>query len=163
MVEAFKTNGSSPPARRYRLKLATWTVVREPGQLSPRELDSPTAVAELALDLVHSADDGREHFWCILLDAQLRYLMHTEVSVGTLTASLVQPREVFGPALREGVASLILVHNHPSGDPTPSREDIRLTRQLVEAGKLLDVPIHDHIIVGNAGSAWASLAERGLL
>jgi DNA repair protein RadC len=149
MLDAFKTNGMSPPARRYRLKLATWTVVREPGRPSPRKLDNPIAVAELARDFVRAGDDGREHFWCVLLDAQLRYLMHTEVSVGTLTASLVHPREVFGPAVREGAASVVLAHNHPSGDPTPSREDLRLTRQLIEAGKLLDVPVHDHVIVGN--------------
>jgi DNA repair protein RadC len=148
---------------RYRLKLATWTVVREPGQPSPRKLDGPSAVAELARDLARSADDGREHFWCLLVDCQLRHLMHTEVSVGTLNSSLVHAREVFGPAIREGAASLILVPNHPSGDPTPSREDLRLTRQLVEAGKLLDVPIHDHIIIGNGTDAWVSLAERGLL
>jgi DNA repair protein RadC len=120
MLDAFKTNGTSPPARRYRLKLATWTVVREAGQPSPRRLDSPTVVADLARDLIRAADDGREHFWCVLLDVQLRYLMHTEVSVGTLTTSLVHPREVFGPAVREGAASLLLAHNHPSGDPTPS-------------------------------------------
>jgi DNA repair protein RadC len=163
MVEAFKTSGSSPPARRYRLKLASWIVVREPGQPSPRKLDGPSTSAGLARDLADGADDGREHFWCVLLDARLRYLMHTEVSVGTLNASLVRPREVFGPAVREGAASLILVHNHPSGDPTPSREDIRLTRQLVEAGRLLDVLIHDHVIVGNGTDAWVSFAERGLL
>jgi DNA repair protein RadC len=163
MLDAFCTNGSSPPARRYRLKLATWTVVREPGQPSPRKLEGPAAVAELALDLTRGADDGREHFWCVLLDAQFRYLLHTEVSVGTLNASLVHPREVFGPALREGAASLVLIHNHPSGDPTPSQEDIRLTRQLAEAGRLLDVPVHDHLIVGNGTTAYVSFAERGLL
>ena len=79
MLDAFKTNGSSPPARRYRLKLAAWTIVREPGRPSPRKLDGPTAVAELSLDLARSADDGREHFWAVLLNAQLGYLMHTEV------------------------------------------------------------------------------------
>jgi DNA repair protein RadC len=163
MLDAFHTNGSSPPARRYRLKLATWTVVREPGRPSPRKLDGPNAVSELSLDLVRCADDGREHFWAVLLSAQLGYLMHTEVSVGTLNASLVHPRKVFGPALREGAASLVLIHNHPSGDPTPSREDIRLTRQLVEAGKLLDLPVHDHVIVGNGTDNWVSFAERGLL
>jgi DNA repair protein RadC len=163
MIDAFKTNGSSPPARRYRLKLATWTVVREPGQLSPRRLDGPAPSSELARDLARDADDGREHFWAVLLDSQLRYLLHTKVSVGTLTGTLVHPREVFGPALREGAASLVLVHNHPSGDPTPSREDIRLTRQLVDAGKLLDVPVHDHVTVGNGTDAWVSFAERGLL
>lgn len=163
MLDAFKTNGSSPPARRYRLKLATWTIVREQGQPSPRKLDGPVASSELARDLARDADDGREHFWAVFLDAQLRYVMHAEVSVGTLTASLVHPREVFGPALREGAASLILVHNHPSGDPSPSREDIALTRKLVEAGKLLDVPIHDHVIVGNGGAQYVSMAERGLV
>jgi DNA repair protein RadC len=130
MVDAFKTNGSSPPARRYRLKLATWSIVREPGRPSPRRLDGPTAVSELAIDLARGTDDGREHFWTIFLNAQLGYLMHTEVSIGTLNASLVHPREVFGPALREGAASLVLVHNHPSGDPTPSQEDLRLTASL---------------------------------
>ena len=163
MLDAFRTNGSSPPARRYRLKLATWTIVREPGQPSPWKLDGPAAVAELALDLARGADDDREHFWAVLLSAQLGYLMHTEVSVGTLSASLVHPREVFGPALREGAASLVLIHNHPSGDPTPSQEDIRLTRQLAEAGRLLDVPVHDHLIVGNGATAYVSFAERGLL
>ena len=163
MLDAFHTNGSSPPARRYRLKVATWTVVRESGQPSPRKLDGPPAVSELAIDLSRSADDGREHFWAVLLSAQLGYLMHTEVSVGTLNASLVHSREVFGPALREGAASLVLNHNHPSGDPTPCQEDIRLTRQLAEAGRLLDVPVHDHLIVGNGTTAYVSFAERGLL
>jgi DNA repair protein RadC len=163
MVVAFDTVGTSPPARRYRLKLATWTIVREAGQPSARKLDSPSAVVALAHDLACSADDGREHFWAVLLDAKLGYLLHTEVSVGTLTGTLVHPREVFAPALREGAASLILAHNHPSGDPTPSRDDIRLTRQLVDAGKLLDVPIHDHVIVGNGTNAWLSFAERALL
>jgi DNA repair protein RadC len=162
MLDAFRTNGSSPPARRYRLKLATWTIVREPGQPSPRKLDGPTAVSELSLDLARSADDD-EHFWAVLLNARLGYLMHTEVSAGTLNASLVHPREVFGPAVREGAASLVLIHNHPSGDPTPSQQDIRLTRQLVEAGRLLDVPVHDHLIVGNGTTAYVSFAERGLL
>lgn len=149
--------------RRYRLKLATWTVVREPGQPSPRTLSSPLAVVELAKDLVLAADDDKEHFWVVLLNAQNHYLLHTEVSVGTQSASLVHPREVLGPALREGAASIILLHNHPSGDPTPSREDIRLTRQLADCARLFDIALHDHIIIGNGSLNWTSLAERGLL
>ena len=163
MIEAFKTNGSSPPARRYRLKLATWTVVREPGQPSPRKLDGPNAVAELARDFLRDADDDKEHFWVVLLNAQNRYLLHTEVSVGTQSSSLVHPREVLGAALREGAASIICVHNHPSGDATPSAEDIRLTRQLAEAARLVDVRLHDHVIIGSGTETWVSLAERGLL
>jgi DNA repair protein RadC len=89
--------------------------------------------------------------------------MHTLVSTGIQSASLVHPREVLGPALREGAASIILVHNHPSGDPAPSREDIRLTRQLVDGARLLDLRIHDHLIIGNGTERWVSLKERGLL
>lgn len=150
-------------ARRYRLKLATWTVVRECGTPSPRTLSTPAAVAELARDLLREHDDDKEHFWAILLNAQNHYLLHTQVSVGTQSASLVHPREVLGPALREGASSLILIHNHPSGDPTPSREDLRLTRQLRDAAALLDLNLHDHIIVGNGTASWVSMAERGLL
>jgi DNA repair protein RadC len=146
---------------RYRLKLATWTVVRQPDQPSPRILSDPEAAAFLGIDLIRAADDDKEHFWAILLNAQNHYLMHTPVSTGTQSASLVHPREVLGPAVREGAASLILVHNHPSGDPTPSREDLRLTRQLAEAAKMLDLRLHDHIIVGNGSERWVSLAQRG--
>ena len=149
--------------RRYHLKLATWTVVRESGGLSPRTLSNPAAVAELARDLLRDYDDDKEHFWAIFLNAQNHYLLHTLVSTGTQSASLVHPREVLGPALREGAASLVLVHNHPSGDPTPSREDLRLTRQLAEAAALLDLRVHDHVIIGNGTGAWVSLAERGQL
>jgi DNA repair protein RadC len=147
--------------RRYRLRLATWTVVRESGAPSPRRLGGPEPVAELARDLLRDHDDDKEHFWAIFLDAKNHYLMHTLISIGTQSASLVHPREVLGPALREGAASVILIHNHPSGDPDPSREDLRLTRQLADAAALLDLTLHDHIIIGNGTGAWVSLAERG--
>jgi len=146
---------------RYRLKVATWTVVREDNQASPRELSSPEAVALLAIDLTEASDDDKEHFWVLLVNAQNHYLMHTEVSVGTQSATLVHPREVLGPAVREGASAIILVHNHPSGDPTPSREDLRLTRQLREGAQLLDLRLHDHIIIGNGTRTWISLAQGG--
>ena len=149
--------------KRYRLKIATWTVVREAGQPSPRKLDSPEAVAELARDLFRDQDDDKEHFWAILLNAQNHYLLAHLVSTGTQSATLVHPREVLGPALREGAAALILIHNHPSGNPSPSREDLRLTRQLVDAAQLVDLKIHDHVIIGNGSGAWVSLATRGLM
>jgi len=149
--------------KRYRLKLATWTVVREPGAPSPRTLSSPAEVAELARDLLRDHDDDKEHFWAIFVNAQNHYLLHTLVSTGTQSASLVHPREVMGPALREGASGVILVHNHPSGDPTPSREDLRLTRQLVDAATLLDLRLLDHVIIGNGSGASVSMAERGLI
>jgi DNA repair protein RadC len=151
------------PSKRYRLKLATWTVVREPGQPSPRILSDPESVVALTRDLLAEADDDKEHFWAIYLNAQNHYLFHTEVSVGIQSSSLVHPREVLGPALREGAASIILVHNHPSGDPTPSREDVRLTRQLADSAKLVDVRLHDHIVIGSGTLSWLSFALRGIL
>lgn len=103
----------------------------------------------------------REVFRVALLDAQNGLLRDLVVSEGTLSASLVHPREVFKPAILESAASVILLHNHPSGDPTPSREDVRLTRQLVECAALLDLRIHDHVIIGRG--RFASLAEQGVI
>jgi DNA repair protein RadC len=104
-------------------------------------------------------DLKKEVFRMALLDTQNGLLRDALISEGTLTASLVHPREVFKPAILESAASIILVHNHPSGDPTPSREDLRLTRQLVECSKLLDLRIHDHVIIGR--ERFVSLAQRG--
>jgi DNA repair protein RadC len=106
-------------------------------------------------------DLTREVFRIALLDAQNGLLRDRVISEGTLSASLVHPREVFKLAILESAASVILLHNHPSGDPPPSREDVRLTRQLVECARLLDLRIHDHGIVGRG--AYVSLAEKGLI
>ena len=106
-------------------------------------------------------DLPREVFRVALLDAQNGLLRDRVVSEGTLSASLVHPREVFKPAILECAASVILLHNHPSGDPTPSREDVRLTRQLVECARLLDLRVHDHVIIGRG--SFVSLAERGII
>jgi DNA repair protein RadC len=106
-------------------------------------------------------DLRKEVFRLALLDAQNALLKDVVVSEGTLSASLVHPREVFKPAILESAASIILLHNHPSGDPTPSREDLRLTRQLIECSRLLDLPIHDHVIIGR--ERFISLAQRGSL
>jgi DNA repair protein RadC len=117
----------------------TYTVAREQGPTSWPALSSPDAAAEFARELLAAHDDDREHFWAIFLNAQNGYTGHHLVSTGSLSASIVHPREVLGPALREGAAHLILVHNHPSGDPTPSKEDVSLTRQLVEGARLLGI------------------------
>lgn len=106
-------------------------------------------------------DLQKEVFRVALLDAQNGLLKDVVVSEGTLSASLVHPREVFKPAILESAASVILLHNHPSGDPTPSREDLRLTRQLVECARLLDLRVHDHVVIGHG--RYISLAQRGAL
>ncbi|MCH7824615.1 MAG: DNA repair protein RadC [Acidobacteria bacterium] len=102
-----------------------------------------------------------ESFGVLLLDARNRLLSDDILSQGGWSASVVRPREVFRRALLAGAPALILYHNHPSGDPAPSREDIQITRQLVEAGQLLGIKVLDHLIVGAEG--YASLRERGLL
>jgi DNA repair protein RadC len=122
-------------------------------------LSSPAEVFARYGPLMEDLD--KEVFRIALLDAQNGLLRDVVVSEGTLSASLVHPREVFKPAILESAASLILLHNHPSGDPTPSREDLRLTRQLVECSRLLELHIHDHVVIGHG--RFASLAERGEL
>lgn len=102
-----------------------------------------------------------ERFFVLLLDGRHRLLREVVISQGTLTASLVHPREVFRPALREAAAAVVLVHNHPSGDPTPSTEDHEITLRLFEAGALVGVPVLDHVVVAERG--WSSLCELGAL
>jgi len=135
--------------RRLRARVpATRTVLGSPAQVH-------AAFGPLMEELT------REVFRVALLDAQNGLLRDVVVSEGTLSASLVHPREVFKPAILESAASVILLHNHPSGDPTPSREDVRLTRQLVECARLLDLRIHDHVIIGRG--RFTSLAEQGVI
>jgi DNA repair protein RadC len=92
----------------------------------------------------------REVFYCLLLDTRNRYLREERISEGSLTASLVHPREAFRAAVREAASAVIFAHNHPSGDPAPSREDADLTRRLWEAGRVLGIRVLDHVIVGAA-------------
>ena len=106
-------------------------------------------------------DARHERFLLVLLDGRHRMLREVVISQGTLTASLVHPREVFRPALREAAAAVVLVHNHPSGDPTPSREDQEITERLAAAGELLGIPVLDHVVVAERG--YVSLRESGLL
>ena len=103
----------------------------------------------------------QEEFWALLLTSAGTVSRQSRITVGTLNCSLVHPRECFHLAVREPAASIIFVHNHPSGNPEPSAEDLAVTRQLVEAGKILGIPVVDHIII--ARGSHTSLAERGLI
>jgi DNA repair protein RadC len=102
-----------------------------------------------------------EEFHVAVLDAQHRLERDITVTRGILNSSLVHPREVFREAIAERAAAVILVHNHPSGDPSPSMDDRKVTEQLVAAGQLLDIPVHDHVIIGRG--RYTSFAEAGLL
>ena len=106
-------------------------------------------------------DARQEVFTVILLDSKNRYLGEETVALGSLNQSIVHPREVFRPAIQRAAASVILVHNHPSGDPGPSDEDVRVTQRLVEAGKLIGIRVLDHIIVGE-GRYFSFFDQRRL-
>jgi DNA repair protein RadC len=103
----------------------------------------------------------KECFWDVLLDGKNRIIKVIKVSEGSLTSSLVHPREVFRPAIREAAAAVLFVHNHPSGDPAPSQEDIQITRRLVETGRIIGIRALDHVIIG--GFRYFSFADQGLL
>jgi len=103
----------------------------------------------------------KEHFYVLCLDTRNRVSNKRQVSIGNLDSSIVHPREVFKDAISSLAASVIFVHNHPSGDLEPSSEDVNLTRRLVEAGELLGIPVLDHIIVSDKG--YTSLKSRNLL
>jgi len=106
-------------------------------------------------------DSRKEYFLTLLLDGKNRIIRRAQVSEGSLNQSIVHPREVFVPAVKESAAAIILVHNHPSGDPAPSSEDIAITRRLREAGDIMGIKILDHIIIGDG--EFVSFVERGLL
>ncbi len=116
-----------------------------------RDVRQKIASPEAAYALVRNRLEGatQEHFVVLLLDAKCRLITLETVAVGTLTEVIVHPREVFRPAIRHGAAGLILVHNHPSGDPTPSEEDKEVTLFLSQAAELLQIKFHDHLIIGN--------------
>ncbi|MBS4022944.1 MAG: DNA repair protein RadC [Dethiobacter sp.] len=103
----------------------------------------------------------REHFLIVLLDTKHKLMGLEEISIGSLNASLIHPREVFRPAIQKACACIILVHNHPSGDPTPSREDLDVTKRLTEAGRLVGIEVLDHVVIGDG--RYISFREKGLL
>ncbi len=106
-------------------------------------------------------DLRKEVFRVLLLNRANRLIKEVTISEGTLEASIVHPRDVFREAIIEPAAGIILIHNHPSGNPSPSEEDLRITKQLVEAGRLLGIKVYDHIIL--AGESYRSLADEGLM
>ena len=124
----------------------------------PPAISGPGDVFVLARDI---RERRREHFLVLYLDARHR-VQHAEViSIGTLNASIVHPREVFSPAIARPAASIVLCHNHPSGETTPSDDDVAITRRLVQSGELLGIPVLDHVVVSRTG--WASFRESRLM
>ena len=138
------------------------TCVREGGiQTERTSLEDPAKVWELAKQYIGLPGEEREHFVVFFLDARNVVKGVQTVSIGTLTASLVHPREVYRPAVVSGSAAVIVCHNHPSGDLEPSAEDREATRRIAQAGRILGVSLLDHVIVTDAG--YSSFRQRGYL
>jgi DNA repair protein RadC len=123
------------------------------------DIKNPEAVCKVISSSIK--EKAKEHFKLILLNSRNKKIGISTISIGTLTTSLVHPREVFKEALAHSAASVILAHNHPSGDPEPSEDDLKITKKLVESGKILGVEVIDHIIVGK--NSFYSFREKGLI
>lgn len=141
----------------YRVKLVRETALAHDRPQGSRPEDFAAILHTYLPD-----DTDREHFVVMFLDSALRVIGIQTVHIGAMTHSLAEPREVFKAALLVNASSVLLCHNHPGGDPTPSRADCTATRRMVDAGTLLDIHVIDHIILG-AYRTFASMKERGLM
>ncbi len=126
---------------------------------SNKKIASPGDIAEIFIPLLR--DEVKEKFYVICLNTANKIIKYELISVGSLNSSVVHPREVFKVAIENNSANIILLHNHPSGNQEPSNEDISLTRKMVEAGKLMEIQVFDHIII--AGNKYTSLVEKRLI
>lgn len=140
----------------YKVMLVHESNLRHKSQV----ITDPSDAARVVRGYLRGVD--REHFVGLYLDSSNKLIAIHTISVGILNSSLVHPREVFKIALMVNAAGVIVAHNHPSGNIEPSGEDLKITRQLVEAGKILGLPLHDHIIVTER-NGYTSLAEKGLM
>lgn len=120
---------------------------------------SPKSVADIFMNILR--DEMKEHFYVLLLDTKNKIISWDEISKGDLNSSIVHPREVFKYALKYSANSIICLHNHPSGDPTPSMQDIEITKRLQEVGNLVGIKLLDHIIIGY--NKYISLREKGIM
>ena len=160
MKELFDDNLTKTLRLRVLKPVYSREVIREdmPAYLTTDRFTSPQQVFEMFRELVH---ETKEHFLCLHLDGKNRIVCLDRVSVGSLNQSIVHVREVMKSVLLSSAAAIMLIHNHPTGDPNPSSEDIAITRRLKEAGELLGIPVLDHIIIGDG--QYVSFVERGLM
>ena len=125
---------------------------------SDKKISSPKDVAEIFIPLLR--DELKEKFIVVCLNSANRIIKQETISIGNLNSSVVHPREIFKVAIDSLAASIILIHNHPSSNPDPSNEDISITKKITESGKIMDIPVFDHIII--AGSTYTSFVEKRL-
>lgn len=147
------------PAKAVQLKAAL-ELGRRLLLTAPEDRPTITSPADVANQVLDLALEDQEHLWVVLLDSRNRVMEVDKVYKGSLHTTVVRTAELLRNAVRHNAAGIIIVHNHPSGDPSPSPEDVRLTEQVVQAGRLLNVDVLDHVIIG--GQRYVSLKERGL-
>ena len=123
------------------------------------KVDSPLVIAELLMEEMRYLT--KEHFKIAILDTKNQIISIENISIGNLNASIVHPREVFNIAIKRSANSIILVHNHPSGDPTPSTEDINITHRLIDAGNIIGIKVLDHIIIGD--NKYISFKQKNII
>jgi len=149
---------SLPPRPRLEVVAVREVALRYVGPARRAErIATPEQAARFARKCIR--DNTKEHFVAVFLDGRHTPVGHAVVSVGTATASLVHPRELFQPAILLGAAAVLVLHNHPSGDPSPSTEDREVTKRLCDAGRLLGIPVLDHVVF-TADGAFLSLREE---
>lgn len=127
--------------------------------LSNNKITSPEDIANIFIPLLR--DEVKEQFIVVCLNSANKVIRYEIISVGNLNSSVVHPREVFKVAVENNAASIILLHNHPSGNTEPSNEDISITKKIAEAGKIMDIPVFDHVII--AGNNYTSFVEKRLI
>jgi DNA repair protein RadC len=126
---------------------------------SQQKITSPQDIADIFIPMLR--DEVKEKFIVVCINSANRIIKQEVISVGNLNSSVIHPREIFKVAIDNSSASIILIHNHPSGNPEPSNEDIQITKKIVESGKILDIPVFDHLII--AGETYTSFVEKRLI
>lgn len=130
-------------------------------EVKPSTLRSIRGPEDVQVECGWLAEERREHFMVVMLNGRHECIKVETISIGSLNASIVHPREVFRAVILASAASIILVHNHPSGDPEPSEEDITITKRLVKCGEMLGIAVLDHVIIASRG--FIGLRARGLM
>lgn len=159
MEDLYNIIDSLTPQNQTRIKAMVELMFRLHTTKKPEVMHGPEDVYKYSASYFRGL--SKEHFCIMLLNIKNGIIGMETISIGSLSASVVHPREVFEAACRKHAAAIILLHNHPSGDPSPSREDINVTQRLVKAGKIMDIPVLDHIIIGD--NRFVSIKEKGML
>ena len=147
--------------KRARILLSAFELSRRVFQKGPTVVPAISCPADTLPFLWDIREKDREHFVCLYLNARNQMIHKEVISIGSLSASIVHPREVYSVAIKHCAASIILAHNHPSSDPSPSKDDIELTRRLIKAGEILGIEVIDHVIVSE--NDFTSLKDKGLM